>query len=448
MIENDSVYLGDEGVTRDGTVVPQDKTYQRISGDGQISTHKAANVGSKAVVGAKRLKSAAGAPGTKIVLNDWSFASATEHLSGDSARFATIPGPASLLSLGAPYGYGWYRLKFKSGSVKKHHVIVPGGGDRLHMVLDGQHQGVMGHGPGATEETVMQLKKGAHTLVVLAENFGRAAGGVALATQPGLTGHAWSVLPAKTEKPKIVSGDPVDIMAFRAPLWHVHRGDTTDSRRLTWALGHRRKTPLFMRIAPIAASSLVLLNDEVIAYVERGTGAMVSIDPEKISRGNNTVQVAVHGSTEEHAAELQAGVHFHEGDENLTAKAEWAFARWEPPAPDVYIRNGKKEHARGGEAVWWRCTFLADESDSPLMFEATGLTKGQLYVNNKHVGRYFVATDAGKHVPPQVRYHIPRAWIDEDGPNELVIFDEHGGNPTKCKLVADAGASAFGAGRE
>ncbi len=438
-IDADTVYLGVERPGRDGVITPIDKSYQRISGDGQVSTHKQSGTSGKAVGG----KAAPVPGGHKLSLSEWQFASTAEHLSGESARYATIHGPASLSSLGAPYGYGWYRVKFKSGSARKPHVMAPGSGDRLHLFVDSDFHGVIGHGPGAAPECAVPLKKGAHTLVVLAENFGRAAAGATLGSPVGLHSHLWTVGAIKPEKPKLIAGDPIDILGFRAPLWHVHRGDTTDSHRLTWNLGHRKKQPILITVPPIAAACIVVLNDAPIAFVERGAGGIVVADPEKIGRGNNLVQIAVHGSTDDYAAELQAGVHFHEGDENLTAKAEWAFARWELPDSDAYLKVSKKDHPTPGQPVWWQCTFRSDGSHQPLLFDATGLTKGQIYLNNRHVGRYFVASADGKKVPPQLKYHVPRSWVDEDGPNELVIFDEHGGNPGKCRLIADAMGSAF-----
>jgi hypothetical protein len=78
------------------------------------------------------------------------------------------------------------------------------------------------------------------------------------------------------------------------------------------------------------------------------------------------------------------------------------------------------------------------------MLDVTGLTKGQIYVNNRHVGRYFVATAAGERVPPQSRYFIPRPWVEPGVLNELLIFDEHGGSAAGCRLIADENASAFG----
>jgi len=32
-------------------------------------------------------------------------------------------------------------------------------------------------------------------------------------------------------------------------------------------------------------------------------------------------------------------------------------------------------------------------------------------------------------------YFIPGPWVNPDQENEILIFDEHGGNPTKCRLV-------------
>jgi beta-galactosidase len=69
-----------------------------------------------------------------------------------------------------------------------------------------------------------------------------------------------------------------------------------------------------------------------------------------------------------------------------------------------------------------------------LHFDATGLTKGQIYINGKHLCRYFVATQSGKSVPPQLQYFIPAPWLME-GENEIMIFDEHGASPGRARLT-------------
>ncbi len=78
----------------------------------------------------------------------------------------------------------------------------------------------------------------------------------------------------------------------------------------------------------------------------------------------------------------------------------------------------------------------------PLYLNLEGMTKGQVYVNGRHLGRYFVATAEGKAVPPQHQYLIPGAWLKAGEANEVVLFDEHEREPmqVKVKLMADAGA--------
>jgi hypothetical protein len=445
--DGETVLLGIVGIDRHGAVIPfpEQKTFQRINSEGETTTHK---VTAHAPAPPPRAHAGKGTPAkksktaahVKLGLGEWEAAPTGDYTRGESARFATIAGPSSLGSLGAPYGYGWYRLRIKSSETRRHHVLFPGSGDRLHLTLDGEPEGVVGQGPGAEPEGSLQLKKGTHTLVVLAENLGRPSAGAELGQAAGILGHAWSVSPVRTEKPRLVAADPVDILAFRSPLWHVHKGDVTDATRMTWTIAHRRKTGLAVRIAPLEGPGIVLLNNDTVHYFERGTPSTLMFDAEKLSRGNNTLQVAMVSSTEGHAPELSHAVTVLECEDSLTAKAEWAFARWEPPGADAYGKPG-----RGGSGpCWWRCSLMADESDVPLMLQVEGLTKGQIYLNKRHLGRYWVATADGKRVPPQIRYHIPRPWLEAGERNELLIFEEHGGSPARCRIIADAAASAFG----
>lgn len=441
-LDGDSVLIGVAGVLRGGEVIPHPdhKQYVRIEAEGASVTHKAHVANGKQSAGAQKKKTSSHAP---FKINDWAIAHLTEYADGSSARYAAISGPTNLNALGAPYGYGWYRARFKGPSAKKHHVLFPGSGDRLHLTLDGEPAGVVGRGPGATNEGLLQLKKSNHTLVVLAENLGSASAGVDLGTPAGLCDHAWSVAPVRADKPKIVHADPIDLMGFRAPLWHVHKGDMSDAARLTWTISHKRKTPLFVRMAPVSGSGLILLNGTPVHYFERASSALVYLDAERLTRGNNVIQITMNTSTEQHAAELTQAVSFAEGVDNLTAKAEWAFASWDLPSPSSFASPSQKDRRDHGP-VWWRGSFFADDSDEPVWFEATGLTKGQIYLNGRHVGRYFVATPDGKSVPPQLRYLLPRPWLDTTGANDLMIFDEHGGNATKTRLVVGAGVNAFG----
>ena len=63
------------------------------------------------------------------------------------------------------------------------------------------------------------------------------------------------------------------------------------------------------------------------------------------------------------------------------------------------------------------------------------MSKGQAYINGHNLGRYFTSTSTGKAVGPQKKLYIPDAWLKEDASNEVLLFDEHGFDPYKTKIV-------------
>jgi hypothetical protein len=134
-------------------------------------------------------------------------------------------------------------------------------------------------------------------------------------------------------------------------------------------------------------------------------------------------------------------VSFDECAEELTTKADWAFAKWEAPRAAAYH---KPRPGPTGPA-WWTATFPPVDATRPLYFDASGLTKGQLYINGRHLGRYFVATSGGKPVPPQSHYYVPAPWLNTGEENHVMIFDEHGATPARARLTYDAPRSAGGA---
>ncbi|HRP64120.1 MAG TPA: beta galactosidase jelly roll domain-containing protein, partial [Phycisphaerales bacterium] len=90
-----------------------------------------------------------------------------------------------------------------------------------------------------------------------------------------------------------------------------------------------------------------------------------------------------------------------------------------------------------GLPCWWRTTFPATQATiQPLWLETKGLSKGQVFLNGYNLGRYFSATATGKAVGPQTRLFVPGAYLNAEGENELLIFDEHGCDPSRCKFIA------------
>lgn len=450
---DDSVYLNCAGLTQNGEPIalPGAKNCVRITADAQqknVAGVASGEAAYGAVSGAAVSANSASArqQSEKLQLSDWMMASVTDYCDGSSARYASIEGPADLTTLGSPYGYGWYRIRLKSPSTGKSKIAIPMGADRLHVSIEGQSAGLLGFGPGASLDAGISLKKGQGTIVVLAENLGRLAGGTDLGEPKGIFGDIWQVDSIKVPKPVYKSGEPIDVLGFRSPLFEVQPGDTTHPERITWAIQHRKKTAIIASIGPFFGRAILLANDVPVAFIERGGGTRHIIDQEHLRSGTNTIQlafIAARGGDQDELDQLLAAVaapgavSFCEAINPLSAGADWAFAKWEMPRATAYQKF--KAGAAKGCPVWWRSHFNPPAASHGLYFEAAGLTKGQIYVNERHLCRYFVATADGKHVAPQHLYHIPAPWIRPDEPNELLVFDEHGGNPSKCRLLYENG---------
>ncbi len=371
----------------------------------------------------------------------WARASCQEYLAGASERFAAIDGPASLDRLGAPLGYGWLRLRWKSSSTRTIKAGFFESADRLHLFVGGRPLSVLGLGPGAEDGPArLPVRTGENTLVVLADNLGRASAGARMGEHKGLYGQVWETASMRPGTPRLERGDPVAPLSFRSPTFGLEESDLTDGRRVTWRFQHRKRTPVFVRFGAHTLHGLLMLNGKPIAVLSPGGGECVTLEPESTARGGNVVQAAIVGDAEASLPSLREAVRFFEGTECVSARAHWAFAKWERPAagrfkpPARGAGDGANTDVRG-IPTWWRATFSVAGVERPLFLDAAGLSKGQMYLNGVNIGRYFVATASGRAVPPQGRYYLPEPWLKVGQANELVLFDEHGFSPERCRLA-------------
>jgi hypothetical protein len=301
----------------------------------------------------------------------------------------------------------------------------------------------MGASPGAVQELDLPLKRAEQTIVVLAENMGRFAGGAHMLDPKGVVDHLYEVKPLKLGKPtleradaSVVGGGGINVLSVQAPIHGVHQGDVTEPQRVTFHLS-KRKYRVVMRIRPGAYRGVVVVNDAPIAYFDNTGPASLVIEAERLSRTNNTIQLAILGADPSAAVkDLADAIELIECLENITEKGQWSFAKWERPPESAYQALRGHSHGKGPE--WFRATFTGVPGNAALYFVTTGLSKGQLYVNGKHVGRYFTTTADGKAVGPQTELLIPSSALKADGTNEVVVFDEHGHLPSKVKLVYKA----------
>lgn len=423
------VYVGVRGIDEAGKPLPHPeyKKLTFVNAEGEVS-HPAAPAAHKPA---------------KLALGAWSAAGTDEYISGTSDRYAAIDGPATMQELGSAHGYGWLRLKFKGGPTRATKAAIFEAADRLHLYWDGELCEVIGRGPGA-EGGIFSLpfKSKEHTMGVLVDNMGRTAAGGAIGERKGLWGHVWESSALKVAAPKIEEGAPLRPLSFRSPVMNLEETDVTDARRLTWKIQHRRKSPLYMVIDAFAAPGLVLVNDQPVHLLSRGGWDRLLLTPEMLAKATTTVQIAVVGDGEHAAKILKPAVHFYEGETNLSAKATWAFAKWEQPAASKFKPLGKGAAGASslkGRPAWFRAAFTMPESGhDPVFLDLAGLTKGQVFINGQNAGRYFVSTRDHKPVPPQTRMYLPEPWLKPGAENVITIFDEHGASPEKTRLTHGA----------
>ena len=322
--DDEAVFIGCAGIDAGGAPIshPKHRRCVRVGADGAQS-----NIAMSPPARAPR----------PITFGEWDRADVDSFINGDSDRYATIDGPDRLERLGAPTGYGWYRLHIKSAATKKTNAAMVESADRLHIACNGEPLGVFGVGPSAElDPPALPLKKGANTITILADNMGRASEGFMLLEPKGVYGSLYEVKAFAAGRASMVTAKPLRPLDFRSPLWRVHDDERTDPVRAAWTFTHRKKTPILLTIDQSPVRGLVVLNDEPIHWIKGGAPLKLALTSDLLRQGKNELHIAVLGDMQSVYKDLVAATKFREGVTDLAARAQWAFARWEPPTSGQY----------------------------------------------------------------------------------------------------------------
>jgi beta-galactosidase len=422
-----SLLVGVDGVTPEGEYIPHPKHKQCIVIDPTGEVSRQSMAGGRSRAGQSALK-------------DWEAAPQTSLVDGSYARFAPIEGPASLTDLGAPTGYGYYRIEFNGGIPAHKALLFPHSGDRLAIYIEGKHHDMIGAGPGACgDRFTLPVRKKAGTIVILADNLGRFSARERLGEARGIVSPLYAVTPLKLTSPEVADVPALDPTQTLSPLFLHHEGEMTDDRRLRWTVSHRKKSPLLLSLEACAVACVVVVNDTPIglhAACALSSPTRFLLDDEVLRRGNNLIELAPLEPIEGVASALKSAVTLEEITAEITDGATWSFAKWDCP-DDESFGPFPRSHPKGATGVptWMRTNFKVSASDAPVRFDPGSLTKGQLFLNGRNIGRYFTHTQAGAPVGPQESLYLPEPWLDVDGMNTLLVFDEHGGDPRQCRIL-------------
>lgn len=370
--------------------------------------------------------------------------------SNENTHFQPIDAPRPNAELGAAFGPLWLRAEL---TIPKTHKATLGFfelRDRGVVLLDGKPIGVVGAGPGALGPLLpLTLPKGEHTLTILVDHLGRPSGGSAVGEPVGLVGDLYEVAPVRVKKPTIALAAPLSpIAAVPGRVWDLHDDERTNPHRIEWSFKHRRQSPIFLTIegapslsaphsgagVPAGTPAIALLNDVPFAWITAAGPHSFRLPAESMRRGGNTVQFAVLDDPEGALPDFAHSVRFYEGAAAISKKTSWSWARCAAPDAALFAPAPSARHKEyAGLPIWWRTTFNATPADPPLVFDPTGLSVGHILLNSRTLAR--TVAPAGRHTGPTLPIPIPPDWLNEFGGNELIIFDEFGAAPMRCRIT-------------
>ncbi|MEM1099534.1 MAG: beta-galactosidase [Planctomycetota bacterium] len=426
----DAAYLGKGGLVVGSAGLDDDGRAKPLKGWAK-QTHITAH----ASVNANRVSMAK--PPAAPKLSSWDYSDCAALLDGSSEDYESIAGPASLAKLGVQEGYGWYRItNTKPAAARAAKTLVPNSGDRLNVYRDGKLDVVLGRSLGASRDVESISLAG--DVVVLADHLGRFNYGERTAEPVGLRSHFCAVKPMRLGKPEVSTEPAPDPFVLAGLIYSRRQGQLPLGTRLAWTFKLAGKKPLLLHAAGVfGANATVCVNGQPIGRVGEYTAGECDLvlDPSEeespVKTGNN--QLALHfDNAEASNAALAKKFELFQIESQRTEKSDWAFTPWGMPADDAFGPIGDRNASQPG---WFRCSFEVQAAEVPLFFDASTLSKGQIYLNEHNIGRYFCQTATRAKVPPQSLYYLPEPWLKLDEPNVLTVFDEHGFAPTKAKLA-------------
>jgi hypothetical protein len=415
------LYLGIGGFDAGGEPIADEEheVYTLVALDGSI--------------GRRRIESPRRPPAPK--LGAWTSAGVDDYTGGVSARFATLAGPCSLEECGAAHGYGWYSVTVKRSRPRKVNLLIPQAADRVHLYLRGRLKTVLGRGPGAWpghKPLPLTLPAGRTNLVFLADNLGRYCEGLGIAQPKGLAGHLLDVKPLKMRRPKVTHEPRIDPFQLSGYVPRCSVESRGAYPRFTFELSLPRAATIVVGLRGPRPRCVVLINGQPVAIDEAQGDDFLQPFDTPLRKGTNRLTFALlDPPAEGEDYDPLKRLTVMQVVENISLGAAWHYARWRMAETVAF---GPRRGGAGGPA-FFRATFTVRRADRPLWLHIAGATKGQLYLNDHNLGRYWVATASGQKVPPQDRYYLPEPWLHTERPNELIVFDEHGKSPSRSILA-------------
>ncbi|MBN1943834.1 MAG: beta-galactosidase [Phycisphaerae bacterium] len=367
----------------------------------------------------RKIKSATSVRHAPPKLRSWNrLCICPEPVSGKLA-WQKLDRPKDLDKLGSHYGYAWYRVELEEVRARKRNLYLPECADRASLYLNGVLVGVWGAGKDATREPIhVDVKKGKNVLVALVDNLGRYAGTDRLGEPKGLFGHVYDARLLRTNKFKLTTGESYPKRIVPRTLCHLTEAlDAAPLQSAELVIPLTKVQPIQMTFEDIPHHLAVFCNERPVEFFARPSetnwGAVTF--GADLKKGKNVIRLLLWGDVDPKCLDR---VKFHLLEEPLSAGAGWSYRPWSPP------EESAGEPIRG-KSSWFSAQFRYVPSEEPLFLSLGGAKKGHLFLNGHNLGRFWT-------LGPQEYYYLPESWLQED--NTLLLFEEHGLAPTRCKL--------------
>ncbi|MHB1000607.1 MAG: beta-galactosidase [Armatimonadota bacterium] len=324
-----------------------------------------------------------------------------------------IDAPISMDEIGHYFGYGWYRCEVECGADTDTSIYFPNASDRLLIFHNGEYAGTWGKGLGAeTGPFPLSLRSGHNDLIFLADNMGRPNTGRKVGMKKGIwsvPGLDWETVP--NPQTTIPAGGVPDEAKGQWELKTCWVDLESGCRSVVWDVDLDAGESMHLSISELQEYSYVLVNGE-LAHYHVALGSAISdfgfneFDlREFVKPGANRVELRMLGRADESVPERVA-LYKYRTDARLDGR--WSFM---PFDPDQASDGDGSHHPLRVH----RASFKSTGDYLPLFVNFSSLSKGQVYLNGRPLGRYWS-------VGPHTHLYIPEPWVLDD--NELIIFEE------------------------
>lgn len=359
-----------------------------------------------------------------VALQGWTNLGLPE-ITGQAHGWHAIESPRSVEELGGYYGYTWYRASFSSDRPRNSALLFTGAADRLHVFLNSKKQGIWGRGHGAVRGPLpVHLGAGHNDFVFLCDNMGRAAEGDAH-DRKGIWDAAYL---DSVERPLTVVDWSELPRPPRAETWKFKTYRARDANPRSSIFQLRATAPFtkgeggLLSFRWVSQYAWIYVNGHFVGEhtgnesLTDGSGfSNFRLDPALLTQKTEILIAFFGDPTRDVAGHIRLFAY-----PESNSVRDWCFKAFEKPT------EPHSAHSVGPQ--WWRCCFPKPRLPGPLFLVTTGLSKGQVFLNNKALGRYWT-------VGPQKTLFLPGPWLTEQ--NSLELLDEEGATPHGVYIVRD-----------